>query len=304
MRIDQKLAELHPEISRNQIQNLIKNGQVSVNNQIIDKKNQKINDGDEIKIHNLNTNKTTKHQPIALELDIIYEDQNVLAINKQAGLSVHPRNPEDQTTTLVNGLLHYLKSNLSQQNGDIRPGIVHRLDKDTSGVLIIAKNDQIHNFLAQQFADRTTIKKYLTLAIGQIKEAAKIEAPIGRSAVDRQKMSINHHGRFALTKITPLQYFSFDNTILTLTEVQIYTGRTHQIRVHLNAIGHPVLGDSIYGQAKLNKLAQKKLGLNRQFLHAQSLNLHIDPTSPETKKELLAKLPQDLNEVLTKLKPL
>lgn len=306
MRLDKKLRELNPEISRNQIEQLIQAGLVMVNNQIITKKNHITTEKDIITIRNTSTNtKATKHKEIELELDIIYEDDNILALNKPAGLSVHPRDNNDQQTTLVNGLLHYLKDNISQESGDTRPGIVHRLDKDTSGAIIIAKNNKTHNFLAKQFAERTTIKIYKALVVGRLTEPAQIEAPIGRSQTDRKKMSINEHGRYALTEINPINHFTLGNKELTLLEVKIYTGRTHQIRVHLNAIGHPIVGDKTYGNKTINNLFAKNFQLERQFLHAEKLTINIpNQNFTSTKKELYAKPPSDLNNVLKKLKQL
>ncbi len=267
-------------LSRNQIQRLISDGHVKVNNKAV-KSNQKVKTGDEISYH-VPKAKLSPLKPEKIPLNVIFEDKNILVINKPAGIVVHPDETGHSTGTLVQAILAHCKD-LSGIGGTKRPGIVHRLDKDTSGVLLIAKNDKTHQKYSQLFQDRKVKKTYLALVKGNPKtQKGRIEAGIARHSVDRKKMAVSNQGRTAITNFEVLEV----HPGFSLLKVNIETGRTHQIRVHLASIGHPVIGDSVYGDKALNKKFQEKHGLKRQFLHAQKLE--IDGKTFE------AKLPDDL----------
>jgi len=221
-----------------------------------------------------------------IPLTIIYEDEDILVIDKPAGLTVHPA-PGHPSHTLVNAILAHCPS-LAMSNELMRPGIVHRLDKDTSGLIVIAKNDSVREYLAAQFKNRTVIKGYLVLVKGRLyPEQGIIEAPVGRDPHSRRRMAIVETGKEATTRYQVRKYLDG----YTLVEVTPLTGRTHQIRVHLSAIGYPVVGDSLYGT--------KSAYLNRQFIHAYRLGLYL----PSTKQyqEFIAPLPVDLEQALEHL---
>lgn len=204
--------------------------------------------------------------PENIPLDILYEDDDIIVINKPQGMVVHPA-PGNYSGTLVNALLYHCK-NLSGINGILRPGIVHRLDKDTSGVMVVAKNDKAHISLSNQIKERSVFKKYVAIVEGVIKdEEGKIEAPIGRHPVDRKKMAVIEDGRYALTLYKVLERFKEN----TLVEAVIKTGRTHQIRVHMAYIGHPIVGDHVYG------FKRQKFKLEGQALHSSVLGF-MHPT--------------------------
>lgn len=267
IRIDKYLTKQLEDFSRSKVQQLISEGLVFVNDERI-KANYKVEDGDVITV--------TIPEPEEIDiksenipLDILYEDEDIVVINKPQGMVVHPGagNPDG---TLVNALLYHI-DDLSGINGEIRPGIVHRLDKDTSGVLVVAKNDTAHVHLSEQLQNRTVKRTYWAIVHGQIPhEHGTIDAPIGRDPHDRQKFTVIKDGKEAITHFKVLEHFNH----YTWVEVSLETGRTHQIRVHFNYINHPVAGDTTYGP-------RKTLKGKGQFLHARALEF-IHPRTKET----------------------
>ncbi|MDP9751622.1 RluA family pseudouridine synthase [Thermoanaerobacter pentosaceus] len=262
-RIDVFLAaEL--DYTRSYIKKLIVDELVFVNGKTV-KPSYKVKENDEVVV-NIPEAEKIDVLPENIPLDILYEDDDIIVINKPQGMVVHPA-PGNYSGTLVNALLYHCK-NLSGINGILRPGIVHRLDKDTSGVMVVAKNDKAHISLSNQIKERSVFKKYVAIVEGVIKdEEGKIEAPIGRHPVDRKKMAVIEDGRYALTLYKVLERFK-ENTLI---EAVIKTGRTHQIRVHMAFIGHPVVGDPVYGFKK------QKFKLKGQALHSRVLGF-IHPT--------------------------
>lgn len=300
-RLDVFLAGRFPEKSRSFFQKLIKSRGVLVNDQQ-SSSNYKIKDGDVIKIEFPHEKKLIlKKENIPLE--IVYEDDDIAVINKPAGMVVHPSNEGNHISgTLVNALLyHFGKDNLSDINGKYRPGIVHRLDKDTSGLLIIAKNNKIHEYIVSLMKKRLIEKTYIALAAGRIKhESGFIDSPVMRSLHDRKKMTIagENEGKEAVTEFKIDEYVYTDEITFSLLHIKLHTGRTHQIRVHLKSIGHPVAGDSTYGNKKINSGLLKN-GLERQFLHACEISFEM----PDGKiVNVKSPLPKDLGSVLKKLK--
>ncbi|WP_028992372.1 RluA family pseudouridine synthase [Thermoanaerobacter thermocopriae] len=262
-RIDVFLAaEL--DYTRSYIKKLIVDELVFVNGKTV-KPSYKVKENDEVVV-NIPEAEKIDVLPENIPLDILYEDDDIIVINKPQGMVVHPA-PGNYSGTLVNALLYHCK-NLSGINGILRPGIVHRLDKDTSGLMVVAKNDKAHISLSNQIKERSVFKKYVAIVEGVIKdEEGKIEAPIGRHPVDRKKMAVIEDGRYALTLYKVLERFK-ENTLI---EAVIKTGRTHQIRVHMAFIGHPVVGDPVYGFKK------QKFKLKGQALHSRVLGF-IHPT--------------------------
>jgi 23S rRNA pseudouridine1911/1915/1917 synthase len=296
-RIDRFLALQIKNQSRSHIQKVIDNKYVSVNGKIV-AKNFELSASDVVAIRNLDhleiLNKQIKPQNISL--NVIFEDKYFLIISKIAGITVHPA-PGSFENTLVNAILFYLKKNPCQTLYNQRAGIVHRLDKDTSGLIIIAKNDVIARKISEQFKSRTVEKKYKALVLGNFSEKkGEIRLPIGRSRVDRKKMGVSiDRGREAVTDFVVTEEFEG----CSLLDVFPKTGRTHQIRVHLRYIDHPIIGDKQYGNKESERIA-RDIGLNRQFLHASKLKfLH-----PENGKviEIEDKLADDLNSALNNLK--
>lgn len=287
-RIDLYLTQQIDEISRSYIQKLIKQGLVTVNNKKI-KPKYNVNQGDVIKVKFPKPRKL-KIEPEHIHIEIIYEDEDVAVVNKPKGMVVHPA-PGNYTGTLVNALLYNL-SNLSSINGVIRPGIVHRIDKDTTGLLMIAKNNNAHNCLASQLKEHSITRKYMCVVEGNIKEdKGTIDAPIGRHPVDRKKMTvINRNSRRAVTHFKVLERFKQ----YTLIEAQLETGRTHQIRVHMSYIKHPLLGDEVYGRRK------QKFNLQGQVLHAKVIGF-IHPTTKEY-MEFNSNLPDYFSRILDVLR--
>ena len=263
VRIDRFLAEQLPDISRSYIQKLIKEKQIYVNGQPV-KANYKTGTQDEIKIH---IPELTEPDivPENIPLDILYEDHDILIVNKPKGMVVHPA-AGHYSGTLVNALMYYCKDDLSGINGVMRPGIVHRIDMDTTGSLLVCKNDIAHQKMADQLKEHHIKRIYHAIVHGVIKEdEGTVDGPIGRHPIDRKKMSINYkNGKTAVTHYRVLQRFSN----YTYVECQLETGRTHQIRVHMASIHHPLLGDSVYGPAKC------PFKLQGQTLHAKILGIH------------------------------
>jgi len=280
IRLDKYLTQVLPQFSRAYLQKLIVQGYVLVNGQRT-KANQRLNKVDRVTVELPSLPVYPVAEPIPLT--IIYEDEDILVIDKPAGLTVHPA-PGHPSHTLVNAVLaHY--PGLVTGNELMRPGIVHRLDKDTSGLIVIAKNDPAREYLAAQFKGRTVTKGYLVLVKGRLSpEQGIIEAPIGRDPHNRRRMAIVEAGKEASTQYQVRKYLD----TYTLVEVTPLTGRTHQIRIHLSAIGYPVVGDPVYGI--------KSAHINRQFIHAYRLGFHL----PSTKQyqEFTSPLPVDLEQAL------
>ncbi|SRR5579875_184776 len=289
-RLDRYLVGVLDNISRSGVQQLIEENQVLVNGRA-SKPGYMLRNGDKIQVLQVSRSPVGNLQPQPLPLDIVYEDADLLVLNKPAGMVVHPA-PGHSNDTLVNALLARYpelagRGGIAEEDG-LRPGIVHRLDKDTSGLLIVAKNARTQSTLARQMKEHKVTKRYLALVEGVVAlDQGSIDAPIGRDPRNRQQMAVTTVGsRQARTRFRVLQRFK-RHTLLLL---QLETGRTHQIRVHLKAIGHPVVGDQTYGSAHAHP------PLNRQFLHAYQL-IFTHPTSGET-LELEAPLPPDLQNVL------
>lgn len=284
-RLDKVVTNHYPDLTRSKIQNLIKQEQILVN-QAPTTNRYKVSENDVIDV-TLPDPVEVSVKPEKMNLDIVFEDDDVIVVNKPQGMVVHPA-PGHENGTLVNGLLDHAP--LATVNGELRPGIVHRIDKDTSGLLMVAKNDQAMLSLSAQLKAKTNQRKYLAIVHGNFKEeAGTINAPIGRSKKDRKKMAIVEEGRPAVTHFKVLERF----TDYTLIECELETGRTHQIRVHLKYIGHPVAGDPLYGP-------RNTLKGNGQFLHAKLLGFK----HPRTGEELVFEVdpPQIFQDTLSKLR--
>jgi len=288
IRIDTYLTREGMLPSRSQVQNLITQGKIKVNNNLI-KPSYLLRNGDKIDLY-LPEVKELEIKAEKILLDIVYEDEYLIVINKPPGMIVHPAG-KIRSGTLVNALLYHCQGSLSGIGGIIRPGIVHRLDKNTSGIMVVAKNDFAHLDLSRQIKNRQITKKYIALVYGKVEnESGIIDAPIGRSLRDRKKMAvIEGKSRAALTKFKVLKRF-LDYTLL---EIEIYTGRTHQIRVHLSFIGYPVVGDKVYSRKK------QVLDINRQALHSYILGF----VHPFIKRymEFHAPLPNDMQKLINYL---
>ena len=287
MRLDAYISSKEENMSRTNIQRLIEEGNVLVNGQK-KKISYKVQMGDNIEI-NIPEAKETNIRAENIPLEIVYEDKDIIVVNKPKGMVVHPANGNPDGT-LVNAIMNICKDSLSGIGGEIRPGIVHRLDKDTSGLLIVAKNDLAHINMSKQIKDREVRKIYIALVKGNINEdEATINMPIGRSTKDRKKMAVRKDGKEAITHFKVLKRYG-DYTLL---KVKIDTGRTHQIRVHLAEIGYPVVGDMVYSKGK------NEFGVEGQMLHAQSLEFKHPITGQEMHLE--ADLPQYFKNVLKEL---
>ena len=288
-RLDVFLTNAIPDMSRSRIQSLIKEQKILVNQNIINK-NFKLKKDDLITIF-LEKNKELDKKPETIPLNIIYEDDDIILINKPQNMVVHPA-AGNYTGTLVNALMFHCKQNLSGINGILRPGIVHRIDKDTSGILVVAKNDNAHQKLASQLATHSMTRIYYAIVKGILKDDfGTINAPIGRHPIERKKMAvINKNSKAAITHYTVLERLKQ----YTLIKLQLETGRTHQIRVHMAHIGHPLLGDEVYGA---KKQPFKLLG---QVLHAKTLGF-IHPTKNEY-IEFNTDLPEYFSNIINKLR--
>jgi 23S rRNA pseudouridine1911/1915/1917 synthase len=286
IRLDLYLTQQEIYPSRSQIRNLISQGKIRVNNRP-GKPSYILKDGDVINLTPIEQ-KELEIEAEAIPLDIIYEDEDFVVVNKPSGMIVHPAG-KIRSSTLVNALLYHCRDSLSGIGGVIRPGIVHRLDKDTSGLMVVAKNDLAHLDLSKQIKEHQVTKKYIALVHGNLKDdSGIIDAPIGRSLKNRKKMAVTEEGRSreAVTQFKVLKRFSD----YTLIEATLRTGRTHQIRVHLAFIGYPIVGDQLYGYKK------QGLNIDRQALHSHILGF----VHPSSKKymEFSAPLPQDMQELI------
>ena len=286
MRLDQFLCGCLPERSRSQLQEWVRDGAVSVNGERPSKAGLKLKGGEGIRVEEP---APERYDAVAeaLPLDLLYEDQDILVLNKAAGMVVHPA-VGNWTGTVVNALLHHCED-LSAEGGEERPGIVHRLDKETSGCLVVAKNDFSHRSLSAQFAGREVRKIYLALALGRFREVCgSVQQPIGRHPVHRQKMAVlpAGRGREARTDWRVIGELDVKGTPVSLVQCRLFTGRTHQIRVHLASLGHGLLGDLVYG---------RRLGMERQMLHAWQLGF----VHPKSGQPLLftSPLPEDFRQL-------
>ena len=286
-RLDTYISSQNEKITRTSAQRLIEQGNILVNGKK-QKVAYKIAENDVITVeHEEPKQIELKAQKIPIE--VIYEDADIIVVNKPKGMVVHPANGNPDGT-LVNAIMNICKDSLSGIGGEIRPGIVHRLDKDTSGLLIVAKNDMAHVKMSEQIKNHEVKKTYIALVRGVIKEnEATIDMPIGRSRTDRKKMAVAKDGKNAVTHIKVLKRYDK----YTLLEINIETGRTHQIRVHLSHIGYPIIGDYIYSNGK------NEFGVEGQCLHAKSLEFKHPITKKEMKLE--APLPEYFQDIINKL---
>ena len=310
IRLDRFLASVLPEHSRSQIQRLIKEGLIQVAGRET-KANQPVKPGQAISIE-IPEPIDPAPQPEALPLPILYQDEDLIVVDKPAGMVVHPA-AGHASGTLVNALLHHV-DDLSGIGGEKRPGIVHRLDRGTSGLMVVAKHDTAHEELSRQFHDREVEKEYFALVWGEVQAGRRIDAPIGRDPSNRKKMSARDPGRGvrtgeparvrrsreAVTRIIRAEKLR----VLTLLQVAIHTGRTHQIRVHLSAIGHPIVGDPLYGgvHRRVPGDLRAVTHLERPFLHAARL-VFKHPRDGR-RMEFTSELPDDLQHVLDELRAL
>ena len=287
IRIDKFISESGFELTRSRIQSLISDGNITVNDKSV-KANYKVRENDHIKI--MIPDAVPVDIPAEnIPLDIVYEDDQILIVNKGKGMVVHPA-PGHYTGTLVNALMYHCKDNLSGINGELRPGIVHRIDMDTTGLLVVCKNDKAHNFVAEQLKEHSITRKYQAIVYNAFKdEEGTIEGNIGRHPNDRKKMTITPNGKEAITHYKVLKNLGK----YTLVECQLETGRTHQIRVHMASINHPLLGDEIYGP----KTCPYKL--QGQVLHAKTLGF----IHPDTKEyiEFDSELPEYFQKLIDNL---
>jgi 23S rRNA pseudouridine1911/1915/1917 synthase len=290
IRIDKFISEqLGEEISRSQIQNWIKEARVTVNNSVV-KANYKCA-ADDVVIVQIPEPVDTEIIPEAIALDVIYEDEDVIVVNKPRGMVVHPA-PGHYTGTLVNALMHHC-TNLSSINGVVRPGIVHRIDKDTSGLIMAAKNDRAHQSLSKQLKDHTVTRKYTALVHGNIThDQGTIDAPIGRGSQDRKMFVVtDKNSKHAVTHFAVLERLQKGN--YTLVELKLETGRTHQIRVHMKYIEHPLVGDPLYGR-------NKGIQMDGQALHAAILGFEHPTTGKYM--EFTTDIPGDMQHIIDVLR--
>lgn len=298
MRLDKFLAKKNPEISRRRFQELIEQNHVFVEDKVHENSASKVKAEQTIKV---TIPPLVEAYPMAqdIPLHILYEDQDVIVINKPAGMVVHPA-PGNPEGTLVNALLNHCGESLSGINGVKRPGIVHRLDKETSGLLVAAKNDKAHHHLSHQLATRDMGRVYLALVWGRmLPQSGTIEGAIGRDPRHRQRMALRENGKFARTHYKVLKFFG---TQASLVECRLDTGRTHQIRVHLTAKGHPLIGDPLYGKQPrvlaepLKNFLQNQWSKNRQALHAKELSF-VHPLT-EANLNFSSELPEDMRNLI------
>ena len=297
-RLDKYVAQMAPDLSRSRAQKLIEEGLLTVNGGIA-KPSYRV-EVDDLVVVRIPLPETPEVRPESIPLDIVYEDEDIIVVNKPPGMVVHPAYGH-RTGTLVNAVLAHCPD-LARAEDALRPGIVHRLDKDTSGLIIVAKNDSARRRLQRQFKRREVKKVYVALLEGHLEPVrGVIEAPIGRDKKRRKRMAVVEGGREARTEYRVVEYFGGEggkaSHPYTLVEARPETGRTHQVRVHFVSIGHPLAGDTVYGFRK-----QRLSSLRRQFLHAQTLGFRLPGTDEHI--ELTAELPDDLRAVLEELRRL
>lgn len=292
IRIDKLISDQNETLTRNHIQNLIEQGHITVNQKHV-KSNYKVKSGDQICIQ-MPEPEDIHIEPEDIPLDIVYEDEDLLVINKPKGMVVHPA-AGHYSGTLVNAVMYHCRENLSSINGVLRPGIVHRIDMDTTGLLVVCKNDLAHNSLAEQLKIHSITRKYQAIVYGTFKEATgTIDRPIGRHPVDRKKQAIDvRNGRQAVTHYRVLETFG---NKYSLIECQLETGRTHQIRVHMASIQHPLLGDTVYGPNK------NPFHLQGQALHAGTLGFNHPRTGEYM--EFTKEPPEYFQALINKLRKL
>tara|TARA_Y100001958_G_scaffold30336_1_gene19509 strand:+ start:67 stop:1038 length:972 start_codon:yes stop_codon:yes gene_type:complete len=306
LRVDQFINKYEKNLSRSQIKNLILKKNLSINNKLNDDPSKKIKIKDKISLI-IPEPEEINLKPYDYKIDIIYEDNDLLVLNKKADISMHP-GAGNKDKTLVNALINY-KKKLSNINGELRPGIVHRIDKDTSGLVVIAKNNFIHENLSNQFSEHTIERKYQTLVWGKLRPSnGRIETLIKRSSKNRQLMSVSlSRGKNSITNYKTLEIFEKETIpTFSLVECKLETGRTHQIRVHMSYKGNNIVGDQKYKKKfrkikNINKDLEKKIkNLDRQFLHAVSLGF-IHPTKNK-RMNFKSKLPNELENILKNLR--
>ena len=287
-RVDKSLADYFDGYSRSFLKKMLDDGNVLVNDKKA-KPSLKIASGDKIDI-TIPDVSSVEIEPEDIPLDIVYEDDDIIIVNKPKGMVVHPA-PGHYSETLVNGLMYHFKDSLSGINGELRPGIVHRIDMDTTGLLVVCKNDVAHNFLSEQLAVHSITRKYYAICYNYFTEEGMVDLPIGRHPTDRKKMAVNYkNGRHAVTRYKVLKKLKNN---FCLIECQLETGRTHQIRVHMAYIKHPLLGDAVYGPKN------QPYHLQGQTLHAGVLGF-IHPSTKEY-VEFSSKLPEYFQKLLKQL---
>ena len=303
VRVDIFISNNENDISRSRIKNLILDKKLKINNKTITDPAKKISDGDHI-VLKIPEPKKASLKPYNFKLDIIFEDDDLIILNKPAGIVMHP-GAGNFDNTIVNALINYDKNSLSSIGGELRPGIVHRIDKNTSGLIVIAKNNQSHEHLSSQFRKHTITRVYWLLIWGKIKPSkGRIETLITRSSKNRQMMEVSRvKGKKAITNYKTLQVFENKNTpTLSLIECKLETGRTHQIRVHMNYLGHSIIGDDKY-KKKFKRikdidpeLEKNLIKINRQFLHAKTLGF----IHPKKNEEMIfnSNLPRELEKII------
>lgn len=291
MRIDQFVTMSVADMSRSYVRTLVDDGMVTING-VARKASFKISPGDSIEVRIPDT-VTMALEPEAIPIDVLYEDDGIVVINKPAGMVVHPA-PGHPNGTLVNALLYHAPG--ISVSGSTRPGIVHRLDRDTSGVMVVAKSDYASQSLVDQWAQGKVRKRYIALVVGLVgEEEAIIDVPIARHRTDRKRMGVDREGKSAVTHFNVKERFDESS----LLDIDLRTGRTHQIRVHMAHIKHPIIGDPVYGNVSSARLAQE-LGAGRQLLHASTLAFTVPGSTTVTEFE--APKPADMNRVLTQLR--
>ena len=307
LRVDVLINKREEFISRTRIKNLILKEKLTLNNEVIKDPSKKVNTGDKLNLQ-IPAPEKASLKPFTYKLEIIHEDEDLLVINKPAGIVMHP-GAGNYDKTIVNALIHYDKDSLSSIGDELRPGIVHRIDKNTSGLVVIAKNNETHENLSKQFSDHTIIRVYQLLIWGKLRPSSgKIETLISRSSKNRQLMEVSRSkGKQAITNYKTIEVFENNKTpTFSLVECKLETGRTHQIRVHMTHLGNNIVGDDKY-KKKYKKiknidfvLEDRISKLNRQFLHAKTLGF----VHPKTNKELIFSsiLPNELNDLLKMLR--
>lgn len=307
LRVDVFINKREKDISRTRIKNLIKDQKLKLNNQIMVNPSKKISIGDILELTIPNPKKASL-KPFKYKLDIIFEDDDLIVLNKPAGIIMHP-GAGNFDNTIVNALMNYNKGSLSNIGDELRPGIVHRIDKNTSGLVVIAKNNQCHEHLSNQFSKHTITRVYQLLIWGKLRPSkGKIETLITRSSKNRQLMEVSHNkGKKAITNYRTLEIFeNFNTPTLSLVDCKLETGRTHQIRVHMNYLGNSIVGDDKYKKKfkkikNINPLLEDKLtNLSRQFLHAKTIGF----IHPKKNKEMIFNsiLPKELEEIIKMLR--